>query len=142
MEKRNISNNLYVSLARRLGAIFYDVLILLTILILTSIIISIPFNITPSHPLFFVYQGCIYSISFLFYGWFWTHGGQTIGMKTWKFKITSIDGNQISWLKALVRYLVAIISWLPLGLGFIWSMFDHKKRTWHDIASRTQLTRI
>lgn len=137
-----MQKSVYVSLARRLGAISYDALILITLLILTSMLISIPFNINPEHPLFFVYQGCIYSISFLFYGWFWTHGGQTLGMKTWKFKITSTDGGKVNWLKALVRFLVAIISWLPFGLGYIWSMFDRQKRTWHDIASKTQLIRV
>ena len=62
-------------------------------------------------------------------------------MKTWKFKITSTDGGKVNWMKALVRFLVAIISCLPFGLGFIWSMFDQQKRTWHDIASKTQLNR-
>ncbi len=142
MKKKNKTNNLNVSLIRRLGAILYDTLILLTLLILISFIISILFNISPKHPLFFIYQTCIYSISFLFYGWFWTHGGQTLGMKTWKFKITAIDGSRVNWTKAIVRFIVAIISWLFLGIGYIWSIFDSKKRTWHDIASKTQLVRI
>ena len=141
MEKKNTTNYLYVSLARRLGAIFYDLLILLTLLILASLIISIPFNINPAHPLFFVYQICIYTISFLFYGWFWTHGGQTLGMKTWKFKVIAVDGSNVNWIMALIRFIVAIISWLPLGLGYLWSIFDPNKRTWHDIASKTQLIR-
>ena len=142
MKKKNAPNQLHVSLARRLGAIFYDLLILLTLLILSSLILSFLFNIHPAHPLFFVYQGCIYTISFLFYGWFWTHGGQTLGMKTWKFKITAVDGTNVNWIMALVRFIVAIISWLPLGLGYIWSIFDRNKRTWHDIASKTQLVRV
>lgn len=142
MKKKSTSNSLNVSLARRFGAIFYDLLILLTLLILTSLIVSIPFNINPDHPLFYVYQGCIYTISFLFYGWFWTHGGQTLGMKTWKFKIISLNGNRVSWISAGVRFIAAIISWLPLGLGYFWSMFDIKKRAWHDIISKTQLVRI
>ena len=142
MKNKKTPSRLYVSLPRRLGAISYDLLILVTLLILASMLISVPLNLNSQHPLFFVYQVCIYSISFLFYGWFWTHGGQTLGMKTWKFKITTTDGTEVNWLHALVRFIVSIISWLALGLGFIWSLFDKQKRTWHDIASKTQLTRI
>ncbi len=131
-----------VSLARRLGAILYDFLLLVTILVFASLIIVIPFNINPEHPLFIVYQLYIYTISFLFYAWFWTHGGQTLGMKTWKFKIISINGTNVNWANAFIRFTVAIVSWLPFGLGYIWSMFDTKKRTWHDIVSKTQLIRI
>ncbi len=63
-------------------------------------------------------------------------------MKTWKFKITRLDGSSMDWLDALIRFVVAIISWLPFGLGYLWSLFDKQKRTWHDIASKTQLTPI
>ena len=142
MKETNPSTNSHVSLARRLGAIIYDLLLLITILILISFIFSILFSINPKHPLFFVYQGCIYTISFLFYGWFWTHGGQTLGMKTWRFKITSLDGGEIKWKTALIRFIAAIVSWLVFGLGYIWSLFDKKNRTWHDIISKTQLTRF
>jgi len=31
---------------------------------------------------------------------------------------------------------------LCVGLGFIWSLFDKQKRSWHDIYSDTQLVRI
>lgn len=141
MTENKPSPNQNVSLARRLGAILYDFLLLVTILVFASLITVIPFNINPEHPLFIVYQGYIFTISFLFYAWFWTHGGQTLGMKTWKFKIISVNGTNVNWVNAFIRFTFAIVSWLPFGLGYIWSMFDTKKRTWHDIVSKTQLIR-
>ncbi|MEJ1377571.1 MAG: RDD family protein, partial [Candidatus Sedimenticola sp. (ex Thyasira tokunagai)] len=33
----------------------------------------------------------------------------------------------------------AIISWLALGLGFLWLLVDRKNRTWHDRLSGTRL---
>ncbi|MCF9010957.1 RDD family protein, partial [Pseudomonas carnis] len=39
-------------------------------------------------------------------------------------------------------FVVSIASWLCVGLGFIWSLFDKHKRSWHDIYSDTQLVRI
>lgn len=131
-----------VSLLRRLAAMLYDFLLLITILFFISFIFVAPFNINPEHPLYIIYQGCMFTIAFLFYAWFWTHGGQTLGMKTWKFKIIAVDGTNINWKTALVRFVVAIIAWLPFGLGYLWSLFDKQKRTWHDIASKTQLIRI
>jgi uncharacterized RDD family membrane protein YckC len=142
MQRNSSSASLHISLARRLGAILYDFLLLATILIFASLFFAIPFNITPEHPLFIIYQSYIYVISFFFYAWSWTRGGQTLGMKTWKFKITRLDGSSMNWLDALIRFVVAIISWLPFGLGYLWSLFDKQKRTWHDIASKTQLTPI
>jgi uncharacterized RDD family membrane protein YckC len=29
-----------------------------------------------------------------------------------------------------------------VGLGFIWSLFDKQKRSWHDIYSDTQLVQV
>ena len=40
---------------------------------------------------------------------------------------------------AIVRLGAAILSWLPLGLGFIWVLFDSDRLTWHDRLSGTRL---
>ncbi len=37
------------------------------------------------------------------------------------------------------RFIVAIISWLPAGLGFWWQLWDRDKLTWHDRVSGTRL---
>lgn len=77
-----------------------------------------------------------------FHIWFWTHGGQTLGMRAWRIKIFSTDGQSVSFRQALVRYLVAILSLTILGLGFLWVLFDPQKRAWHDLASRTRLVLV
>ncbi len=77
-----------------------------------------------------------------FHLWFWTHGGQTLGMRAWRLRLVSDDGDKVTLRQALVRYAVAILSWLVLGLGFLWILFDGKKRAWHDIASRTRLVLV
>jgi len=33
----------------------------------------------------------------------------------------------------------ALVSLLPLGLGFLWILFDPEKRAWHDRLSRTRV---
>ena len=141
MSKDHSLNHQSVSLQRRLAAMLYDFLLLVTLLFFASFIIVIPFNIHPEHPLFILYQGYLFMLSFIFYAWCWTHGGQTLGMKTWKFRITCVDGSEVSWKTALIRFMVAIVSWMPCGLGYFWAVFDSNYRAWHDIASETRLIR-
>ena len=38
-----------------------------------------------------------------------------------------------------LRYLVATLSWFVFFLGYLWMLIDNKRRSWHDIASGTQL---
>jgi uncharacterized RDD family membrane protein YckC len=132
-------NKQHVSLLRRFGAILYDFFLLITVLFLASFIAVIPTGITPAHPYFFLFQVYIFAVAFIFFAWFWTRGGQTLGMRTWKIKLVTIDGSACTWSSALLRYFTAILSWLALGLGFLWSLWDKQHRTWHDIVSKTKL---
>jgi uncharacterized RDD family membrane protein YckC len=78
----------------------------------------------------------------MFYAWFWTHGGQTLGMKTWRVRVETLDGKAISYQQTLIRATVAILSAGLLGLGFLWSLFDKEKRTWHDMVSKSRLVAV
>ena len=122
--------------------IVYD-LFLLTALLFVATAIFMVFNegeaIEPAQPLYPFYIAYLLTIGFVFYGWFWTHGGQTLGMKTWKMRLQQVDGKAVTWRLALIRYITAMISWAAGGGGYLWSLFSPTKRTWHDIASRTVL---
>ncbi len=37
----------------------------------------------------------------------------------------------------IIRYLAYILSALPLGLGFLWILFDKRKQGWHDKLAGT-----
>ncbi|TNG02735.1 MAG: RDD family protein [Gammaproteobacteria bacterium] len=128
---------------RRLAAIFYDSLLLfLAVLPLASLPVVMlaggsdnPFI---QSPLFSLY---IYCIGFLFFGWFWTHGGQTLGMRSWKVKVIQQNGEALAWKNAVSRYLAATLSWILLGAGFIWILFDKENLALHDRLSKTRLVR-
>lgn len=139
MNSNNITQYQPVTLLRRLGAILYDFLLLITVLFIASFLVVIPFNIKPENPFFFLYQVYIFIVAFIFFAWFWTHNGQTLGMRTWKIKVVTKDGNALTWGMCLIRYAVSIISWSAFGLGFFWSLLDKQNRTWHDIVSETKL---
>ena len=126
---------------RRLGAIVYDSLLLLSVLFVATALI-LPFNDGEAfrssqyaYPLFLLL------VSLLFFGWFWTHGGQTLGMRAWKIKVCSEDSRPIGWTQATARFAAAILSWGICGLGFVWILFDKRNRGWHDILTKTQIVR-
>jgi uncharacterized RDD family membrane protein YckC len=54
-----------------------------------------------------------------YFGWFWTHGGQTLAMKTWRVRVAGRDGRALSWPRALLRYLLAW-GWFMPGLAGAW----------------------
>tara|TARA_Y100001968_G_scaffold21679_2_gene17133 strand:- start:6843 stop:7337 length:495 start_codon:yes stop_codon:yes gene_type:complete len=77
-----------------------------------------------------------------FYTWFWTKKGQSLGMQAWRIRLQQPDGRTITGRQALIRLAVAQASWLCAGLGFFWQLWDRQARTWHDIASGTQLVTL
>jgi uncharacterized RDD family membrane protein YckC len=138
MSKKNDSSIKYAGLFRRLLAIIYDLFLLIALLFVATafaMILNQGKAIEPGQPLYPYYLVYLCTVGFVFFGWFWTHGGQTLGMKTWKIQLEQIDGKSVSWQLALIRFFTAILSWSLLGMGFVWSLFQSQKRTWHDIAS-------
>ena len=72
----------------------------------------------------------------------WRRGGQTIGMRPWRLKVVAADGQPASWRALCLRYAVATVSVLALGLGLLWCLFDRERRAWHDLAAGTRLVRL
>ncbi|MCU9946138.1 RDD family protein [Pseudomonas sp. PDM13] len=79
---------------------------------------------------------------FAFFSKFWMRGGQTLGMQVWGVRIQNRDGSAISLWQALLRFVVAIGSWLCFGLGFLWMIVDKQKRSWHDMYSDSQVVQL
>ena len=117
----------------------YDLLLLIAVLFVATALL-LPLNsgeaFTTQQFFFPLY---LLLVSFLFYAWFWTHGGQTLGLRAWKMKVLSLDKNPITWKQALLRFSVAILSWGFFGLGFLWILIDKNQRSWHDHLSKTAL---
>src|SRR3989338_1874757 len=131
------------SLSRRLGAIFYDALLLLALLMLGSFLyVPIAGRVLPAPLGRMLYQIFLFMIGFLYFAWFWTHGGQTLGLRTWKLRLVACDGGSVTWPQATQRFTLALVSWLCLGLGFLWVLVDREKLAWHDRFSGTHLIRL
>jgi uncharacterized RDD family membrane protein YckC len=126
-------------LFRQLMVMLYDLLLLLSALLLATVI-PVVINggqaIGSNNPLFLFY---LLMVSLFFYGWFWTHGGQTLGMRAWKVYLVSQQQREVTWKQAGLRFAAALVSWLCLGLGFWWQWLGKNKQSWPDMISQTQL---
>ena len=118
-------------LPRRLAAIVYDSLLLLGVLVgATALALGLAVAILGSeavrlhnplagNPFFQTY---LLLVCFFFYGGFWTHGGQTLGMRAWRLRLQRRDGQGIGWWQALLRFLIGglwltPVVYLPWALG-------------------------
>ena len=143
MNETSTATPKYAGLFKRLFAILYDVFLLTAILIIFAAIMMTlnhgkPIE-TSSHfrPLYIIFM---FSVCYFYFAWFWIHGGQTLGMKTWQIKLqadTTENNNFIDWKVAAIRFFCAIVSWSIFGLGYLWIFFDKKNRSWHDQLSKT-----
>jgi uncharacterized RDD family membrane protein YckC len=132
------------SLARRLAAMFYDGLLLVAILMIATALL-LPFTggaaITAADHrwLASAYRLLLAGLVVLFFGTFWTRSGQTLGMASWRLRVEREDGTLLTWGDATKRLAAAVLSLLPIGLGFVWILFDREGRAWHDRLSRTRV---
>ncbi len=128
---------------RRLGAMFYDSLLLLALLMMLSYpYVWLTGGDKPDLIVRTLYQLYLLVICFLYFGGFWVRGGQTLGLRTWRMKLVSDDGGPITWAMALKRFVYALLSLICLGLGFLWILHDRDKLAWHDRWSGTKLIRL
>lgn len=142
------------ALPRRLVAMLYDTLICAALMLATTgVYMAVSSSIigtekyekmveagaTSNDPLL---SSILFIVLYGFFGYFWTRTGQTLGMQVWHLRIQNENSVSISWLQALLRYIMAIISLLCFGLGFLWMLVDKKGMTWHDRFSESVVVRI
>jgi len=131
-------------LPRRLGALLYDGLLLLAVLMVATALF-LPLTggeaVDPRRdPLLeLVYRAVLLLLITGFFGLSWTRRGQTLGMASWRLRLEREDGTLPGWGDVLRRLGWALVSLLPLGLGFLWIAFDPQRRAWHDRLSGTRV---
>jgi len=129
----------HCSLLRRLAAIFYDSILLAAVLFFASLVATPLLGETPSVMALLFFRLYLVLVSFAFFAWFWSHGGQTLGMRAWRIHLRNRMPGPVSLWQLMLRFIVATSSWLFFGLGFLWSLVDKEKLTWHDRFSMTEL---
>lgn len=111
------------------------------------------------HPL----QAFLFVVFGIYFVWFWSKG-QTLAMKTWDIRVVDQQGNAVTQLRALKRYVFSWLWFLPplvaaapfnltsgevvvVLLGWIaaWavlSRFHPQGQFWHDAFAGTNLVTL
>ncbi|MEE9336272.1 MAG: RDD family protein [Granulosicoccaceae bacterium] len=130
----NFSSTSYI-LFRRVAAFLYDCLLLLAIyFVVTAVAISFNNGHAVHH---FAYKFLLYVISFLFFDWFWMRGGQTLGMRAWKIKLSSTSDASLTHVQCLQHYLLGSLFFV---ITLFWMLFDKDGRALHDRLSNTKIS--
>ncbi len=131
---------------KRVIAFIYDFLIagcsiVVLIAILIAILLAFDIEVHAHSPLAYTLFILEVTLGGLYFTWFWCHSGQTIGMKVWHVVLTSSDNtsDSLSITQAILRYLLALLSWGTLGLGIVWMLFDKEKQPLHDRLVGTRM---
>lgn len=118
----------YVGFMTRLGAAIVDVV---APMLATGIVIAIV-DIPGVFPFLFISYHTIFTYKL----------GQTPGKMMLGLQVVNADDEQPSLLQILLREgLGKIIVFLILFIGFIWVLWDPKKRGWHDYIGGTYVIR-
>lgn len=90
--------------------------------------------------LMFLLSGILLIFQFLYFGYYWSKSGQSVGMKLVGIKVVDEKGGLLSFLNAGLRGTVGYwLSGLFFSLGFIWAAIDAEKQGWHDKLFRTHV---
>jgi preprotein translocase subunit SecF len=65
-------------------------------------------------------------------------GGAIVGI----YVVDAGSGDRISPGRVFGRSLLRIVSVLPLFLGYLWSLWDDRRQTWHDKLARTVVVQM
>ena len=129
---------------KRILALIYDSLLIAAIIIVASLLLVF---INGEYPkpgtLLSVIQFFIsILVGPLFYSYFWlTNDGQTTGMQAWKIKLVSSNESKLNMKQTYLRCLISVISFLFIGIGYFWILFNKNNLSWSDIATKTRVVK-
>jgi uncharacterized RDD family membrane protein YckC len=105
-------------------------------------------------------QAFVFLVFGIYFVWLWSKG-QTLAMKTWDIRVVDRNGQAISQARALLRYLLSWLWFLPalaavapfklsgpesvvivIGWVLVWailSRFHPQQQFWHDALAGTRL---
>ena len=130
------------TIRRRLAVMLYESLLLLGVLsvafIVPHLLLGMAAGITLPGPVLLAH---LLAVCALYFVWYWTHGGQTLAMQTWKLRITQLDASDVSVAKALWRFVLAVPSVL-CGIGVLWAVFDPERQFLHDRLAGTRVVLV
>lgn len=161
-------------IGRRMFALLYECILLFGVVFIAAYLFSAltQFKGNPASPLRFGFQFAIFAAIGIYFVWCWRSSGQTLPMKTWKFRLVPKAGRRLSVARCWVRYglawlgplaglasykliivvsgygmarpsLAALLIALPMmAVNFAWAVVDRDRQFLHDRLAGTRLALI
>ena len=126
--------------ARRLACALYDLLISVALVIVATFPFVLVFGDSTHGWRRHLLQAWLVAAVGTYYVAFWTRSGQTLPMKTWRVAVVrASDGGPVLLFQAVHRFLLAMLSTLAAGLGFLWALVDRDRQFLHDRLAGTMI---
>lgn len=123
-------------LFRRSAAFLYDCLLLIALFfIITAVAIGFNDGQAIQHVLWYVF---LYLIGFVFFDWFWRHGGQTLGMRAWRIRLEGKEQQPVTLAQTASRYLIGT---LLFGFTLLYLPLSGNGTALHDRWSGTRIVK-
>lgn len=123
-------------LFRRIAAFLYDCLLLVAIFfVITAAALFLNDGQAIQHSL---YKVLLLVIAFLFFDWFWRHGGQTLGMRAWRIRVEGEHHPHLTFTQSAMRFASGA---LLFGFTLLAMPFSSKAKALHDTLSDTKIVR-
>lgn len=126
---------------RRLAAMVYEALLLVAVWFFATLF-YLQFRDPQAEPGLLYFRLYLLVVSAAYFTWFWTHGGQTLAMKTWRIRLVDVQGRPLGLPRATARFFLAVLGFACLGLGFLWALWDRESQFLHDRLAGSRLVSV
>ena len=152
------------SIKRRIAALPYEGMLLLALIVIAAFPVAGLKGATLSGTPHVMFQTYLFGVTAAYFTWCWRHGGQTLAMKTWRFRVVDATGGALSFKRALSRFIFGMVfygpacvgmallffpdrvsrvitmwAFLPLAATILWARHDADHQFLHDRLAGTRL---
>lgn len=153
------------SLKRRLACFVYEGVLLFGVVMATGLVYGVAIGQRDAMLGRQGLQAILFVALAAYFTWFWSHGGQTLAMKTWHIRLVRADGAAVSAVRSALRYLLSWLWFVPAllslwlaGIRGAWAIslmlalgvaayallarLHPERQFWHDVVCDTRLVDV
>ncbi|MEO1957187.1 MAG: RDD family protein [Methylophilaceae bacterium] len=131
-----------VSLLKCLAACLYELLSLVAIWLLCTAIFLGLFGHEDTALKHLCLQIVLWVMTGAYFIICWMRTGQTLAAQAWKIRLVDSGGATLGTSQAAIRYVLASISLLVFGLGYLWALVDKEHLFLHDRMLKTHFIKV